>query len=419
MNIIFNLIYIVICSIILLKCIKSIFLGKYSIFHFCCIVFYIMQILPIFISFFGDLSGIKKYYPYMYYSMVDFKVDIIYGVFCLVTMIILYYNASKFNKKYKLTLNFFKNNNKLSIISIFCIFIPLILGLLFSPNFNIYTKFSYFYTHEYLNSSSEYLYHINIMSKFVYISFISTIIYYYYKDSKKKNIVAYLATFLITWINGKRTLLVFLLFAFLAIDFIKWDRRDNKKLLKILKKALVFFGIFIVYYLIYNNITSKSNFADNYLLYSTYFSRMCNVKTAIYSLLYDHNMLNYSGETLLFNIFFYIPRSIWVNKPYPYFRQFTSYVFYGKPNITIPGMQFQVNIWSEFISNLGLLGYILALVFIKIIIKKSEKSNDKLIYFSGMLFILLYFMFGFEKIEQIILIFWCFMLFKKKIKIKF
>lgn len=422
MSFVLDLICLLMCSIIFLKCIKDIFNVKYSIFHFCCILFYLMQVLPILISFFGDLSGIKKYYPYMYISMIDSKVSIIYDIFCIVTMLFLFLNSKKYCGRYRLKIQVSKyiNEDNASIISLICflgVLLALVFGVAFSPKPTIYAKFSYFYTHSFLSNSSEYLYHINILNKLVRLSFILTIIYYYLNCFKKgTNTMVLLSTFFITWINGKRTLLLFLLFSFIIIDFIKIDRNDKKAMKKIVNKAFFFLLMFLCYYLLYNYVTKKSSFADNYLLYSTYFSRMSNVKTSIYSLLYDNNMLNYRGETLLFDIFFYVPRRIWNAKPLPFFTQFTSYVYYGKPNIVVSSMRFQVNMWSEFISNLGIFGYLLALMFVKFVIVKSEKANNKIVYFSGMLFILLYFVYGFEKIEQILFVFWIFGLIRNKLK---
>lgn len=160
------------------------------------------------------------------------------------------------------------------------------------------------------------------------------------------------------------------------------------------------------YYLFYNDKTGKSNFADDYLLYATYFSRMSNVKVSIYDLLNQGKMLQYPCQTLLYNLLFFIPRVLWEGKPYPYYKYFTSYVYYGVSNKVVPNMQFQVNIWSEFISNMGIFGYVAALYLVIWIVKKSEKSSNSIIMLSGTVFAFLYMMYGFEHIIQITYVVW-------------
>lgn len=57
----------------------------------------------------------------------------------------------------------------------------------------------------------------------------------------------------------------------------------------------------------------------------------------------------------------------------------------------------QVNIWTEFISNFGMIiGIILSLVLVKAVVNISEKSDHILVFLLGMVFIMFYFMFGFE-----------------------
>ena len=106
-------------------------------------------------------------------------------------------------------------------------------------------------------------------------------------------------------------------------------------------------------------------------------------------------MLQYPCQTLLYNLLFFIPRVLWEGKPYPYYKYFTSYVYYGVSNKVVPNMQFQVNIWSEFISNRGISGYVAALYLVIWIVKKSEKSSNSIIMLSG-----------FEHIIQITYVVW-------------
>lgn len=397
-----------ISTYIALRAVTKIYHGRYSMIHFCVLIFYAMQVLPIFVSLFGKLDKIQLYYEYMYYAMIDDSVAYIYDLFAIAGMLILSYNADKLSKYSNVSvLSNFKLGAKRQYIvamAAICMVLPLF-GIILAPHPQVYLKFSYFYMNEYSNTGVDYLYHRTIMKILTYISFAGMMVFYYLAKRNKK-LYTYLVLILVTWVNGKRTLMVFMIAGILVIDFLKWDKHSRRYINRLIWKA-IFFGIIIVgYYLFYNDKTGKSNFADDYLLYATYFSRMSNVKVSIYDLLNQGKMLQYPCQTLLYNLLFFIPRVLWEGKPYPYYKYFTSYVYYGVSNKVVPNMQFQVNIWSEFISNMGISGYVAALYLVIWIVKKSEKSSNSIIMLSGTVFAFLYMMYGFEHIIQITYVVW-------------
>lgn len=397
-----------ISTYIALRAVTKIYHGRYSMLHFCVLIFYAMQVLPIFVSLFGKLDKIQLYYEYMYYAMIDDSVAYIYDLFAIAGMLILSYNADKLSKYSNVSvLSNFKLGAKRQYIvamAAICMVLPLF-GIILAPHPQVYLKFSYFYMNEYSNTGVDYLYHRTIMKILTYISFAGMMVFYYLAKRNKK-LYTYLVLILVTWVNGKRTLMVFMIAGILVIDFLKWDKHSRRYINRLIWKA-IFFGIIIVgYYLFYNEKTGKSNFADDYLLYATYFSRMSNVKVSIYDLLNQGKMLQYPCQTLLYNLLFFIPRVLWEGKPYPYYKYFTSYVYYGVSNKVVPNMQFQVNIWSEFISNMGIFGYVAALYLVIWIVKKSEKSSNSIIMLSGTVFVFLYMMYGFEHIIQITYVVW-------------
>lgn len=408
MVVIVDLCVFLISTYIALRAVTKIYHGRYSMLHFCVLIFFAMQVLPIFVSLFGKLDKIQLYYEYMYYAMIDDSVAYIYDLFAIAGMLILSYNADKLSKYSNVSvLSNFKLGAKRQYIvamAAICMVLPLF-GIILAPHPQVYLKFSYFYMNEYSNTGVDYLYHRTIMKILTYISFAGMMVFYYLAKRNKK-LYTYLVLILVTWVNGKRTLMVFMIAGILVIDFLKWDKHSRRYINRLIWKA-IFFGIIIVgYYLFYNDKTGKSNFADDYLLYATYFSRMSNVKVSIYDLLNQGKMLQYPCQTLLYNLLFFIPRVLWEGKPYPYYKYFTSYVYYGVSNKVVPNMQFQVNIWSEFISNMGIFGYVAALYLVIWIVKKSEKSSNSIIMLSGTVFAFLYMMYGFEHIIQITYVVW-------------
>ena len=379
--------------------------GDYNMLHVCIVVFFAMQVLPIAVGWFGDLDAIRTYYPYMFKAMTDAATGIVYDLFVIVTMALLYWFSCRFPKHRPLSISDWASRVKayrgLTVLIGMLTVFPIIIGVLLAPDPSIYLKFSYFNMNLDIKSGDAFVYDNGIMLILTYISFFSTLVSYYGSDSKVKVQYA-IPVLLITWINGKRTLLLFLLIGFIIIDYLKWDRKDRVYIRALGRKALVFLAIYVAYYVVYNLITQKANFADDSLLYTVYFSRLCNVKVAIYDLLYTNTMLDYPMQTILYNLLFFVPRDFWPGKPYGYYPYFTSYVFSGVGWNTITGYGFQVNIWSEFISNAGIVGLFLAVAFVIVVIYIAQKSRSVVVYISGTAFIILYFTYGFEHIVQML-----------------
>lgn len=379
--------------------------GDYNMLHVCLVVFFVMQALPIAVGWFGDLGAIRAYYPFMFKAMTDVTTGIIYDLFVIVTVALLYWFSCRFPRYRPFSISDWVNKVKafrgLTVLIGMLTVFPIIVGVLLAPDPSVYLQFSYFNINLDIKSSVSFIYDDVVMHLLTYVAFFSTLVSYYCSDSRSK-IQYVIPVLLITWINGKRTLLLFLLIGFVIIDYLKWDRNDRVYIKVLARKALLFFGFYIGYYIVYNLITQKADFADNSLLYTVYFSRLCNVKVAIYDLLYTNSMLDYPMQSILYNLLFFVPRSIWPGKPYGYYPYFTSYVFSGVGWNTIKGYGFQVNLWSEFISNAGFLGLFLAIGFVVAVIHIAEKSQSVVSYISGTAFIVLYFAYGFEHIVQML-----------------
>ena len=199
-----------ISTYIALRAVTKIYHGRYSMLHFCVLIFYAMQVLPIFVSLFGKLDKIQLYYEYMYYAMIDDSVAYIYDLFAIAGMLILSYNADKLSKYSNVSvLSNFKLGAKRQYVvamAAICMVLPLF-GIILAPHPQVYLKFSYFYMNEYSNTGVDYLYHRTIMKILTYISFAGMMVFYYLAKRNKK-LYTYLVLILVTWVNGKRTLMV-------------------------------------------------------------------------------------------------------------------------------------------------------------------------------------------------------------------
>lgn len=404
----------VICtSVLLLYSVSAIFKKKYNTFHLIAVVFYIIQIAPIAVGWFFDLDDFRQNMIYLYYAMKDDYVAIVYDIFSILTMLIFCIMGFTQKQKFRILFVDFRyiiNTNVCKLLKIVCIVImvlPLI-SVIVSPEPRVYLKFAYFIINRISAYDEIYIYHKTIVNTLCYLSFVG-VLGYYYLSSKFEKIVSYFFVGALAWIDGKRTIITFMIIGLLFIDIIK---KEKKTIIRVIIAAL----IVIIYFVIYGSKTGKSDEASFMLMYSCYFSRLCNVKLAIYSRLYDNHMLEYDGQSLLYNIIWWLPRRFWADKPYGFYNYYTAYAARGDGLRFIQGWNLMVNNWSEFIANFGILGYILCLIFIYTVVKISENSKTITIFALGIVFIIIYMMYGFENVVMMIFTGWLFLIFFSKLR---
>lgn len=406
---IFDLFAVAITFVPICIAIKRVLDGKYSVLHICAIVFWLMQVLPLAVEIIFGISDTMKWYSNMYYAMNDEKVGIIYDVFVIFSVFSLYAMGNRYAKKrtgIKQNKVLFVNSKSGALFHCLlwiCMFSPIV-AVLLSPSPSIYLNFSYFYTHDYSILSQEYQYHIQVITFVNYLAFGATMLCYYYKSETKYRFSfdVFLAFFFYSWIDGKRALLLFSLIGIIAIDVLKKRYINRKKTLLAKAIAYVLFGV--IYFAVYSAVTYKNAAMDPLMQYTLYFNRLNSVKTSIYDAIHHKTMLDYSGQTLLFNLLFFVPRSIWPNKPVMFCKYFTAYAI-GLEN-GFSSWNFQVNIWSEFVANLGIVGFFFALLAVLFIARITEKSDSVFVNLFGTIFLVFYFVFGFETLTSIAYVVW-------------
>lgn len=410
----FTLITIIIDLFYLFVSLKAVLKNRYSILHLCSILFFIIQVLPLVVDMFNDVNSLGTHTKYLYNALTDENTAYLYNLFAIFVMVGLTSTAQKFaHKRVNIMFQRTKAVNSFYRLCIVLLMFAPVAAVILAPTPEIYTNFSYFYTHSYNPLAVEYLYHRLVMPYIIYLSFLSILVYYYLiKGSTSKNIIMLLSSVICIWIDGKRGLLAFLIVGILLVDFIKNQTQSNWKLVK---KGALLSCVFIAYFAVYSMFTTKNTDDSFYETYDAYFSRESEVKLSIYSRLNGADMLPYDGATLLYDITCYIPRFLWEDKPYGFFNYLTAYAYNGHAETFMEGSNFQVNIWSEYIANFGLLGCILSLLFIIGIVRVSERSNVAMLNISGSVFVLIYLFFGFELIVMVLFYAWLyFFVFKRK-----
>ncbi len=373
--------------------------GHVNAYMLMTMIFYIFQVFPLFVdTFWGDELDYIRTLPNLLSAMQDSQVAIIYDIFSLFVIwyfyrfsirrnIAFYYFTSKFRN---IQFGFIINALLVSLI-----FLPIVF-VVFAPTPAIYLQWAYSYNNEF--SYLEEIYHSEIMMPVLQISSFAVI--GYYSQKKRWNFLVYFAVALITWLTFKRTMLVFLSIIIIGIDFLM-NRYSYKNLLR---KALVIFAICVSYFIVYSEKTDKGSTETPYESYTMYYGRQYGVKTAIYDQLNGNKMLDYRGQTILFDLFFYVPRTYWPDKPAMYSKYSTAYSK-GLSGYEV-STNFYVNIWAEFITNFHLWGIIIALLFMQFFIRISEKSNSVVVYLLSLLMISFYLFWGIQPFTMVLLALW-------------
>ena len=401
--------------ILLLRIIKQVLNGNTNAYTIFSIVFFVFHFPSLLIDHLID-NGAFVFFdkPVLYKALTDSTVAVVYDISICIILYVLYYQSKKrCNKKFSIIKKIIQNIQFSPVINMFLLFgmiVPLICVQL-APNPYIYTQWAY--TYRYNISFLEELYHNNVMANALYLSFFCVVIYAVQK--KKYSFIIYNVIVLITWLSFKRTLLVFAVLILIFIDFFK-DRFSLRPHKTIFKSIILVFSC-IWYFIFYSLNTGKLVDAPFYYSYTLYYSRHYCVKAAILDQLNGMSMLHYRGESILFDLFFYIPREYWPNKP-SVFTAYLSNYCQGKSIDSPTTVFYYSNIWTEFIANFHLIGIVIAFLFINFVMNLTEKSKNNYAYVFGVLFIVFYSFWGIQPLTMLIEVIWIICLVIGKFSIK-
>lgn len=403
-----------ICSIIMILASKRIIKGEYCIVDFCLVVFWTMQILPIFLEKIYGIDDSLGKGTRFYQANSDSEVRLIYGILMTSIMILLLLLSKIHRKRYSLnykgiqhTISMLKSSKIFQVALCFCMFCPILLVML-APNPMYYLTYTSIWKINQIGTITEKLYHNIVMYFGNNLALVAIFLRYFLKKQKSimNNVDIIIAIIVMTWVDGKRALFIMAILGILIVDIILKTYKDRP--MAFWGKVFTLILIAIVFFFEYGRIVGKlqdSSFITNY---SLYFSRMSSTKVSIYDMLHKKEILEYPGQSIIFDLFFYVPRSLWKNKPSMFTQYFTAYAI---NSVGFASWNLHVNIWTEMIANFGLmLGGIVGIGVTHIIASVSSKSNSLVCQITGMIFIILYYMFGFEIILMSLFIIWIFTL---------
>ena len=353
-------------------------LNMYFITYYLFCIFFILPELQIRV--FGFPNGIYKGFLLIKDNLL---VDVIWFIVTLIQYCIILYMAIKKGKRinYTIDLKNIKIPQGIRIIAWILLFVPTA-SAIFSPQPSLYfAAFGPFYRRDVYNVTEAAVdYHYAIMSKCLNLSILGIIILWLYSQNKKQPILRFFVCAValeILLFSNKRTLGSLIILMMLIID-IYFNKKNN--LMKIISVCgfLIIYFIFYHVYVKYQDNSSMLNFSYSYQLY---FGRVLDMKLIIYSLLNPDvlKILEYPGQSLLFDVLFFVPRTLWKNKPYPFAMYYSAAVHMW--SIDNVNGRFLTSFFAEIICNLSWAGVLIGPWIYYKIINFVEKIDNKFMYF--------------------------------------
>ncbi|MGY3815706.1 O-antigen polymerase [Globicatella sulfidifaciens] len=420
MSILFQIIAVFINAILFFRTFKKI---KYNlrIAYIALLIFQAVFVFPIVLEWFFGIQDYSYKSPGFHMALNDSKTNVIYSLFVIITPIIFYISGKKNRSKgiiiedIRSTILNLRVKRELYVIGVILMFLPFMLALIAPSPEKYLFEYAYFQKFRDLATNPELWYHRNIMRIGEIVSLLSILMTKLFsKNTKFNNFLIYFAAIITGILNGKRTLLAFIIFEILAVDILKSPKG------RFPLKRIVFSGLFIIifflgYAFLIDKHTANVTTIDNLRLY---FFRDVDVKFSIYALLNpeQYKVLDYWGQSYLFNIIFYIPRSLWQNKPYPYDTYVTAAALGYQPG-TLISWNFQTSIFGEALSNLGWFGIPFSLALINKFIKISERSKNPIINVLCLFILMFSFMNHFGSWRNYFII-WLILVFFNKVNLK-
>lgn len=381
MNEIFDWILVIVSAYIALKSATRLLNYKsVSIADYIILIIFVFNCLPIFLDL---VLGFPPYYLLPWYANFDValknnSVRFAYSFYMLVSILLLELYIQK--NKHKTALVYTQNKSRIfkkEILAI-AVFLPFIY-IIFSGNLLNYTHYGSYSARGISSISYEIICMLELIGLFSFCS------WFFVKSTKRKSILwLILYVLLITWINGKRyiivTIIVMFLYFYLNSTFVF---RRKVPIRALVLTISVSFLAFYFFYALAVKPTAQNTFESLYLNYRVDFGRDDVTKFVLYREMIEGNpILEYRGETFLSTVFMLVPRSIWEDKPYPHYRYLTAAVF----DISIDKVSAGItpSLFEMSIANFGVIAGMvisnLIIIFSCYIADKSKSVPKKALY---------------------------------------
>ena len=379
MSTLLDILLITIGSIVAFKAYKSIVFNRTkSVSDYVIIVIYVFCIIPILFNYLIGVPTYQTVYWYKVFSgpMINSRVAIIYDLFIMFTILSLWFYSKKQYARVNNEPKMANNSKNIHIfesgfLSYVLILSPLLIILL-TGTFKNYLTFNLASTRGLSeNASATFMSPLLLLSLFTFFC-------KYYKDkiTIKKFFLSIPYFFLIVWISGKRFMLanIILLLVYYVCNS-NLSEKSRKRLYCFFPILFLILLAFSAMYLTKIRPLSDTTSSSVYEMLRVDFGRDDVIKYVIdQEIIKGNRILEYRGESMLSMVLFWIPRSMWPNKPYPHYRYLTSSI------LSLPVDQLPAGTtpsWFEMcICNFGLIGFILAPLLLLLFCKLSDSESS-------------------------------------------
>jgi len=193
--------------------------------------------------------------------------------------------------------------------------------------------------------------------------------------------IAYLAFLfpwlvLAIWLNGKRSVLALVIVLFGYLLWSKGYLRRTRLIMALVVAMIIFLGFSHLYQSTVRTVDFSDNLSRLYSNMRIDYGRDDVIKMTIFAELHPETMriLEYRGQSLLFDIAMYVPRKFWPEKPLPYNQYFTSAMLMHSPRMWGWGM---TTSWlEEAIANFSWLGMIVGPLALSLICRVGDACQN-------------------------------------------
>lgn len=419
----FVLMYVTAVSVLMCLA-RGFFRGAVNGFYFLIPVFVLTYIFPSLVDFLTG-SGFQgaSYSSYAYQALTDHHTTMIYNVY-VSAILIVFYMASRFRRaegqafssEQVVALMSFVRRWRI-VIWFFALF-PVML-VLASGDIGWYSEYA---GRDRVNASD-----LQVFATKAVVVSMPLIAFYIAENMHRfkngRNVVCLFSiVFLVliaivnSYIHGKRSVVAIFIF-FLALSFFVTKVISRRSLAAAIVGLTVFFVFFLFAY--GKNIDAGDGVLGIMQGMRVDFSRDYSLKFVIYNeLLNDNKVLPFKGASYLFLLTFFVPRFIWLDKPYPYAVYFTNSFFGNFGGDYLYGWGLTTSFVTEAVSNLGWAGLLLFPVFYIYSLKKIDRLNRLGVKIVGYIVMILLLVIQPIAIFPLISIFFILIFLRKKIVIR-
>jgi hypothetical protein len=186
------------------------------------------------------------------------------------------------------------------------------------------------------------------------------------------------------WLQGKRSVVAL---CFVLVWAVAWIRGylTKSRVVTLGAVSLIVFGSYVSWY---QQRLRPLAVADAYTTYENSridYGRDQNLKAAIYCELSDGgvSILDYPGQTIVFYLTMYLPRSVWPGKPFPYATYLTAYALRIRPVLMSWGLT--TSVLDEAVANFGWAGLLIGPLTFTLLCRICDHSKDPVVKVVGMI----------------------------------